>query len=57
MQQEINETPEISGAPEGKEIESMIEHDKSTADWMKARCAQEVDSFKAKGVFLIPVKV
>lgn len=53
----MEETPEISGDPEGKEVQELIEQDKSTADWMKKKCNEEIESFKQKGVFLIPVKV
>ena len=57
LENSLEDLPGLSGTPEGREVENMIQNDKPTADWMKARCSQEVDSFKAKGVFLIPIKV
>ena len=53
----MNDEPTISGLPEGDSVDELIQKDKSTADWMMKQCNQEMESFKAKGMFLIPVKV
>ncbi|KAH7827018.1 uncharacterized protein MONOS_4831 [Monocercomonoides exilis] len=49
--------PEVSGTPEGDELDRLLEHDKATTEWMKQQCSAEIESFKPKRINLIPLKV